>query len=324
MLATGLEMEKIPVGVSQCLLGEPVRYDGGHKYNHYLTEQLQDIFEYRALCPEVSIGLGVPRKPINLIISDGQTRARTSTEIPVDVTDALSDQADTVARSLPDICGYIFMQKSPSSGLFNVKRFSEGGVQLDRKGRGVFAARLTRLMPLLPVEEAGRLADNNLRENFLIRVGALHDWRQDVAAQPPANALKKFYDRYQYQVMARSLPAHFELAHLLAASTRQNISSTCENFIPRFMAALNRLPSRRGNVQVMMYLRDRLAAHLTRTERLILSRAIEAYLHKHLSLEAILETLRQHLRNNSLLGVPSRSVWRDYAAHTNLHTFIFS
>src|SRR5690606_10821742 len=124
-----------------------------------------------------------------------------------------------------DICGYIFMQKSPSCGLFNVKRFSEGGLQVDRKGRGIFAAQLTRRMPLLPMEEAGRLADKNLRENFMVRVAALCDWKQHVAAQPSANALNDFYGRYQYQVMAQHLPAHFELAHLLANSARQNISS---------------------------------------------------------------------------------------------------
>src|SRR5690606_4513788 len=102
MVSTGLEVEKISVGVSQCLLGEAVRYDGGHKYNHYLTEQLQNIFEYRPVCPEVAIGLGVPRKPIDLIVSDGQTRARTCTEIPLDVTDALAGEADIVARRFPD------------------------------------------------------------------------------------------------------------------------------------------------------------------------------------------------------------------------------
>ena len=117
-------MHKIPVAISQCLLGERVRFDGGHKHNHYITDVLGQYLEFRPVCPEVAVGLGVPRKPIRLVVIDKTTRVRGATDSHMDVTAELAAQADQLVHDSGDICGHIFMQNSPSCGVFGVKRFT--------------------------------------------------------------------------------------------------------------------------------------------------------------------------------------------------------
>ncbi len=150
-------MSKIPVGVSQCLLGEQVRFDGGHKRSRYLTDVLSSFIEFRPVCPEVAIGLGIPRKPIRLMVMGEETRVVGVADPSLDVTDALVAQAELAVQQMPDICGYVFMQNSPSCGVFGMKRYRTNGYTMDAKGRGAYAKRFMELMPYLPVEEAGRL-----------------------------------------------------------------------------------------------------------------------------------------------------------------------
>ena len=114
-------MDKIPLGVSECLLGEPVRFDGGHKHNRYLTEVLGQYMAFHPVCPEVAIGLGIPRKPIRIVATDRGSRIQGVTNPDLDVTEALAAQADLAVAAMPDICGYLFMQNSPSCGVFDMK-----------------------------------------------------------------------------------------------------------------------------------------------------------------------------------------------------------
>lgn len=240
-------MVKIPVGVSECLLGEPVRFDGGHKYNRYLTEVLGQYMEFRPVCPEVAIGLGIPRKPIRIVATDRGSRILGVTNPDLDVTEALAAQAGLVAATMPDICGYVFMQNSPSCGVFDMKRYGTNGHLLDNQGRGAYAERLMALMPLLPVEEAGRLNDPGLRDNFIIRVFAFHDWKCTVAANPSAEKLIDFYSRYKYQVMAHHVPSYTALDKLLSDLSAREIRDVCEEFIAMFMDALRHIANRKGN-----------------------------------------------------------------------------
>lgn len=160
------------VGVSQCLLGDPVRYDGGHKYDHWVNRVLGKYFKYVPVCPEMAIGLGVPRKPIHLLASDATTRVRGVEDKGLDVTDALALAAERTLQDSPQLSGFIFMQNSPSCGVYTVKRFSKTGVLLDRAGRGEFARRLIDQQPQLPVAEAQELAEASARASFIARVRA--------------------------------------------------------------------------------------------------------------------------------------------------------
>ena len=160
----------IRLGVSACLLGEPVRYDGGHKRDRYITDLLAQWFEFVPVCPETGIGMPTPRPPIRLVRTSRGVRALEVDDPDRDVTDRLEGYYELVAPRLAGISGYILKAKSPSCGMERVKLYGEEGELLVEKSRGRFAERLLAAQPLLPVEEEGRLNDPVLRENFITRV----------------------------------------------------------------------------------------------------------------------------------------------------------
>lgn len=170
--------ERIRVGISSCLLGQAVRYDGGHKLSALCASKLAREFTFVPVCPEVGIGMGVPRKPIHLVGNVEAPRAVGVAEPDLDVTAALRAFATRKAAELQGLSGYIFIRNSPSCGLYGVKVLADGGGAREQ-GRGIYAAELLRRLPWLPVEEAGRLEeDAALRARFLARVRACHQWQR--------------------------------------------------------------------------------------------------------------------------------------------------
>lgn len=293
MVATS---QKIPVGISECLLGEPVRFDGGHKRNRFLTDIMSQYFDYRPVCPEVAIGLGIPRKPIRLVATDKGTRVQGVDNPDLDVTEALKAEADKAVEALPDICGYVFMHNSPSCGVFRMKRYGENGYPLDSDGMGAYAQRFIERQPLLPVEEAGRLTDPGLRDNFITRVYALADWKASVAQAPSPAKLVDFYSRYKYQVMAHHLPSYKSLGRLVAEAGSRDMETLCQEFLQGFMEALGHKASRKSNTNTMMHLRGYLRDLLDGKEQQELSELIEAYRLGEVPLVVPLTLLKHYLR----------------------------
>ena len=156
-----------PVGISSCLLGEQVRYDGGHRYDLLINTQLADLFEFQPCCPEVAIGLGVPREPIQLVRTGQGIRIRGVNNPNIDVTRKLEDYGNRIAREFADICGYIFKTRSPSCGMEGVATWTQQGRQAEPDGTGAFAAILIRARPDLPVTDETRLQDAVMREQFI-------------------------------------------------------------------------------------------------------------------------------------------------------------
>jgi len=174
------ESGKIPVGISRCLLGDRVRYDGGHKHDAFITGTLGMIFEFRPFCPELEIGLGVPRAPIQLVIDGDTTRCVGRQGPQLDVTDRLVQCADEQQSWQGDICGYIFKQGSPSCGMAQVAVFLDG--QPEYSGTGMYAGRVMHNFPDLPVTEESRLGDPAERENFIERVQSYRRRQQNPAS----------------------------------------------------------------------------------------------------------------------------------------------
>jgi len=315
-------MAKIPVGVSQCLLGDPVRFDGGHKRNRFLTDVLSKYVEFQPACPELAIGLGVPRKPIRLIVTDGQDRIRGVANSEIDVTDALVQEAERAVTQMPDICGYVFMQNSPSCGVFGLKRYGTNGYSIDSRGRGAYAKRFMELMPLVPVEEAGRLNDAGLRENFITRIFAFYDWQQTLLAEPTAKKIIAFYSRYKYQVMAHHVPSYFSIGKFLANLSGKDMRKVSQEFIQLLMAALANPVSRKGNVNVLMHLRGYLKLHINKTEKAELSRLIESYANGHVPLVVPLTLLRHHLMTLDNAYLKDQIFWSPYPEELGLRNFI--
>lgn len=165
---------KALVGISSCLLGEAVRYDGGDKYDLLINTQLAGLFELRPCCPEVAIGLGIPREPIHLVRTDLGVRVRGVHNPDIDVTCRLEACGNRIAGEFADICGYIFKARSPSCGTRDVATWTEQGRQAQSDGTGAFAAALIRARPGLPVTDEIRLQDPGQREEFIKSVFACY------------------------------------------------------------------------------------------------------------------------------------------------------
>lgn len=315
-------MQKIPLGISQCLMGDKVRYDGGHKRNRFLMDVLTEVVDFRPVCPEVAIGLGVPRKPIRLVLDGGETRVLGVENPDLDVTRALIEEAEAAARQMPDICGYVFMQNSPSCGAFGMKRYLPNGYSIDSQGRGAFAKRFMELMPLLPVEEAGRLNDAGLRENFITRVFAYHDFKTQVAQAPTAKKLIEFYSRYKYQVMAHHVPSYFAIGRYLSNLAARDIQTSCDEFFRMFMEALRHHANRKGNTNAMTHLRGYLKKDITAADKQELSQLIDSYKAGRVPLVVPLTLLKHHLSKLDNPYLKSQTFWSPHPEFLGLRNHV--
>ncbi|MEJ2622742.1 MAG: DUF523 and DUF1722 domain-containing protein, partial [Candidatus Thiodiazotropha sp.] len=228
------------IGISACLLGHQVRYDGGHKKDNFVTNTLQDYFDFHPLCPETGIGLGVPRATIRLVGDPDNPQL-------VGVADPSNDftmqmQAYTLEQTarLGHLSGYILKKDSPSCGMSRVKVYSEQGTHAQRKGHGIFAKLLMKQLPNMPVEEEGRLNDPVLRENFINRVYVYHRWHQLEQQGLSAAKLINFHTDHKYLVMAHSQAAYQRLGRLLSKLPGETLDQIAATYIEALMQTLKR------------------------------------------------------------------------------------
>ncbi|KZZ46257.1 MAG: DUF523 and DUF1722 domain-containing protein [Saccharospirillaceae bacterium] len=288
---------KIPIGISACLMGQKVRFDGGHKRSRFCTDVLAEYFDYVPLCPEVAIGMGTPRQPIRLVGESKDTTnvfARGTRDTELDVSDQLRAYGQEQGEQHKNLCGYIFMQKSPSCGLFGVKRYLDNGMP-EGTARGLYAEEFCKKQPLLPVEEAGRLNDPGLRENFLVRVFAYHDWQQFLASDFSAKDLIGFHARYKYLVMAHSQQYYKSLGHLLSDLSKAKLHTIAEEYFKQLMAALAKPASRKMNTNTLMHLQGYLKNCLSSGDKQELTDLIQHYHQGIVPLIVPLTLLKHHL-----------------------------
>lgn len=288
----------IKIGISACLLGEPVRFNGGHKESRLCSETLARHFEYVPVCPEVAIGLGTPREPIRLVGEAAAPRALGTVRRELDVTEVLAAYGQAMAAQLDDICGYILMQKSPSCGMERVKVYQDNGHPAEGGGRGIFAAALMQARPDLPVEEDGRLNDPVLRENFLTRVFAYAEWQRLLRAGLSRRALVDFHSRYKYQLMATSPVQYRELGRLIASVDRQSLDEVAPRYFSQLMAALKQTASRGTHSNVLQHLSGYLKRVLSGDEKRELMQLIDQYRRGCVPLVVPLTLLKHHFRRH--------------------------
>lgn len=209
-------MSTIKLGVSACLLGQPVRYDGQHKLDPFLRDTLGAYVEYVPVCPEFEAGFGVPREAMRLEGDPASPRLVT-VQTRVDHTDRMNAWARKRVQELEaeGLCGYIFKSKSPSSGMERVKVYNDKGVAV-KAGVGLFAAAFMAHFPLLPVEEEGRLQDPELRENFIERIFALQRWRDMLASGRTMRNLIAFHAAHKYLLLSHGDARYREMGRLVA------------------------------------------------------------------------------------------------------------
>lgn len=289
---------KINVGISSCLLGNEVRFDGGHKHSHLCTESLSRYFHFIPECPEVASGMSIPRKPIRLIGDIHEPSVVAVHDNSLDYTDQLKTFSQNKAQQMDELCGYIFMQKSPSCGVFRVKVFQESGRPAAEPGRGVYAKAVMDGNPLLPVEESGRLEDAVLRESFITRVYAYHNWQQLKKKGLSYQAILEFHASYKYCLMARTPTHYVELGRLLADAGKHNIDDLAERYFSLLMENLNVLATRKTHTNVLMHLQGYLKKVLSAKEKQGLAKIIEQYRTDQVPLIVPITLLKHHFNNH--------------------------
>lgn len=287
----------IRLGVSACLLGESVRYDAGHKRNSFVADLLPRYFELVPVCPEVAIGLGVPRQPIRLKGSPEAPRAVGSRTPELDVTDALTAYGQRMAAELPDISGYVLKSRSPSCGMERVRVYARSGGAA-RGGRGLYAAAFMAARPLLPVEEEGRLNDPVLRESFVERVYAYRRWQELLAAGVSAERVVDFHTRHKLVLMAHGPERLRELGRLVATAGERDPDTLARAYGQRFMAALSYRATRRRHTDVLFHLMGYLKRSLEAGDKAELVELIHDYRRGLVPLIVPVTLLRHHFRRH--------------------------
>lgn len=247
------------VGISSCLLGERVRYDGGHKRDRFIAEVLSRHFEFVPYCPEVAIGLGVPRPTIQLRRSTGGIRAIVSDAVQRDVTAALADYGHRIGRFEADnISGYIFKSRSPSCGMARVKVYGHDDVPI-AEDSGIYARAIMETQPLLPVEEEGRLNDTGLRESFIERVFVYHRWQSLQASGLSTARLIGFHAEHEPALEAHDQKAARALG-LRLAEADIDIEIVAADYIHQVMSVLSKPAEHDMQADVLQHQHDECSA----------------------------------------------------------------
>lgn len=286
----------IRLGISACLLGEKVRFDGGHKLDTYIRDTLGPYFDFVPVCPEVAIGLGVPRPTLRLVGDPAQPRAVGVRDPDRDVTAPLRQYGRRMVQELPPLAGFLLKSKSPSCGMARVKVYQDQGPP--RAGRGLFADALLTGRPLLPVEEEGRLGDPVLRENFIERVFAFHRWQQLQAQGLTPARLVEFHARHKLVLMSHSTEAYRALGRRVARAGSEPLAALAQDYIAGFMAALTRPATRKRHANVLQHLLGYLKKPLDSADKTELLELIDAYRLGQVPLIVPITLLNHHFRRH--------------------------
>jgi uncharacterized protein YbgA (DUF1722 family)/uncharacterized protein YbbK (DUF523 family) len=284
---------RITIGISSCLLGENVRYDGGHKLDHYLVDTLGSYVRWVPVCPEVEYGLPVPREAMRLVGDPASPRLVTRSS-GKDHTEGMQRWAERKMKDLEErgLCGFIFKSRSPSSGFKGVKVYSGSGMPA-RSGRGIFAAAFIKHFPIIPVEDDGRLHDPQLRENFIERVFVFQRWKGFLESGPSVKGLVEFHTRHKLLLMAHS-PKHYTLlGRLVAKGAPLKKDGMLSTYITLLMEGLKLIATVKKNTNVLSHISGYFREQLEPGEKDELVQLIENY-HKGLVPLIVPITLIQH------------------------------
>ncbi len=301
--------EEILIGVSHCILGAEVRYDGGHKLSRFVSETLGAYVRFVAVCPEVEIGMGVPRETVRLKRSDDEAAPRmVAPKSGRDWTKAMRDFAERKASELTKLplCGYILKKGSPSCGMERVRLYRETGIP-KRDGRGIFAAALIEKLPHLPVEEEGRLNDARLRENFIERIFAYRRLRDLFSGRWTIGQLVAFHSREKLLLLAHDRPTYQALGRLVARAKEVPRKALAETYSRRYLDGLKKIATTRKQVNVLQHIAGYFKKVLDDGDKQELHDQIEAYRQGLLPLIVPLTLIKHHLRRREVSYLTQQS-----------------
>ncbi len=287
-------MADIPVGISACLMGMPVRYNGGHSRSKRCMQQLSEFLRFLPFCPEVAAGFGAPRPSLRLVGNPGAPQLQWSRGGDKDLSSRLRSGFQQQLVEAADLDGYILMKNSPSCGLERIKVYQANGHPHPQRSMGLFARDLRAAYPLLPLEEEGRLNDAHLLENFVLRVYAHHNFRREVLENPGYYPLLCFHRSYKYLLMAHSYPAYRKLGRMLAESRSRALPALIAAYGECFFAALSRPARPAGHANVLLHLLGYLKKNVVGSLRRHIVQVIDEYRLGRLPLITPITLLKHH------------------------------
>ena len=293
--------EPIRLGISACLLGHSVRYDGGHRLDRYLADTLGRFVTWVPVCPEKECGLGVPREAMRLVDSGDRIRLITR-RTGIDHTGRMLDWAEAKLGELEkeDLSGFVFKSRSPSSGMSNVKVYDSQGTLSGKKGVGLFACAFMKRFPLVPVEDDGRMNDPALRENFITRVFVFHRWKEFIRRKPSPEGLVSFHTGHKLLVMAHS-PKHLTaLGRLAAEAGPILVPEKLGQYLAVLMEALRLQATVKKNFNVLHHIVGYFKKFLTADEKKELLGIVEDYHAGLVPLVSPLTLLNHHVRKHGI------------------------
>ncbi len=299
--------ERIRIGISTCLLGEQVRYDGGHKRDRFLTDVLGGYVDWVSVCPELEVGMGVPREAVRLVGSASKPRM-VGIDSGEDWTGRMESYASKRVAQLGklDLCGYILKSKSPSCGMERVKIYSGKGAP-SKNGVGIFAEAWIRGHPLIPVEEEGRLNDPVLRENFIVRVFAYHRLRRLMSGRFTTGRLVEFHTAEKYLLMSHS-PKHYrELGRLVGNAKKAAPAHLKDSYSGTFMECLKLHATVKKNVNVLQHIVGFLPDGIPDGDRKEVLQVVEDYRRGYVPLVVPVTLLRHHVRAHAIAYIANQT-----------------
>jgi len=289
-------MEKIKLGISTCLLGENVRYDGGHKLDRFLTDTLGQYVEYVPVCPEVECGLPIPRESMHLEGDPDSPRLLT-TRSKQDMTDRMVQWARKRVIDLEKegLCGFIFKSDSPSSGMERVKVYNEKGMPVKR-GVGIFARIFMEHFPLLPVEDEGRLHDPKLRDNFIERIFALKRWREVLGKKESRGNVVDFHTRHKLLILSHSSKHYQIMGKLVAKAKDLPIKELYQQYQTILMEALQLKTTPKKTANVLQHMMGYFKEQLSFGEKQELLEVIDHYRQEYIPLIVPITLIQHYVR----------------------------
>ncbi len=317
-----MEKNSPTIGIGACLVGKPVRYNGESKRKNPHIEGLGEHVTLRSFCPEMGIGMTVPREPVRLVGDLGLERLMDSATQTHDYTEPMQEYAANVLKTAPELSGYILVKASPSCGYDRVKRYNTKGNAVLNDSMGIFAAELRKLDPLLPLEEDGRLHDAGLRENFVTRVYAYHEWKAFKQQPVTHPGLTEFWSRYKYLLMSHHVPTYKEIGRLLSNAKSAPLDETANTFIELLMSGLSRMATRNTHTNVLQHIRGYLKRQLETDEKQEMDALITQYRSGAVPLVVPLTLLRHHFKRHASDYIGKQVFMQPYPEQLSLRNLI--
>jgi uncharacterized protein YbgA (DUF1722 family)/uncharacterized protein YbbK (DUF523 family) len=289
--------EKIRLGISSCLLGNKVRYDGQHARDSWLVDVLGQYVEFVPVCPEVECGLPIPRPAMHLV-GDVDNPHLIVIKNNIDVTHQMLQFCE---RKIPELakenlCGFVFKSKSPSSGMERVKIYPSNEGIPQKMGVGIFAREFMKAYPLLPVEEEGRLQDPNLRENFIERIFIMQRWLKMMGTNPKLRDLMVYHTRHKLLIMAHSIELYRSMGKLVAGATPANLPDILQTYYEMLMQATRKSTTRSKHQNVMHHILGYFKKELDSDEKTEIISIIDKYKADHYPLIVPITLLNHYVR----------------------------